>query len=128
MMPTIQARGTIGKYLTKKIVTKPTLIEVFGANATQTATDIIIKKADLVAVGLTPSANNTAESLAMAILLKNKVNLSTTNRTSNPDQSVAIEEGYAQIANRGTIQYYQSSFTVTAQKVNTTAAIDPDDY
>jgi hypothetical protein len=109
-------------------VTKPTLIQVFGANATQNATEIVIKKADLVAVGLTPGASNTAESLLMAIALNAKVTLSTNNRNTNPDQSLAIEDGYAQIANRGTTQYYQSSFTLTAQKVNTTAAIDPDDY
>ncbi|WP_309740078.1 hypothetical protein [Chamaesiphon sp. OTE_20_metabat_361] len=107
---------------------KPTLIQVFGANATQTATDIVIKKADLVAVGLTASANNTAESLLMAIALKAQVTLSETNRNTNPDQSVAIEDSFAQIANRGTSQYYQSSFNLTAQKLNTTAAIDPDDY
>jgi hypothetical protein len=128
MMPSIEPRGTIGRYLSENIVTKPTLIQVFGANATQTATDLVIKKADLVAIGLTPSATNSAESLLMAIALNSKTTLSTTNRTSNPDQSLAIEEGYAQIANRGTNQYYQSSFNLTAQKINNTPAIDPDDY
>jgi hypothetical protein len=107
---------------------KPSLTEVFGASATQNATDIIIKKADLVAVGLTPGASNTAESLLMAIVLQAKTPLSAANRTANPDQSVAIEESYAQIANRGTSQYYQSSFTLTAQKLNNAPAIDPDDY
>ena len=107
---------------------KPTLIQVFGANATQNATDIILKKADLVAVGLSPSPTNSAESLFVAIALNAKLNLSTANRNTNPDQSVAIEDGFAQIASRGTTQYYQSSFTLTAQKINTTAAIDPDDY
>ncbi|MDZ8108984.1 MAG: hypothetical protein RM338_25630 [Nostoc sp. DedQUE12a] len=47
-----------------------TLTELFGASATQTATELVIKKADLVAVGLTPSANNTAEQLLVAILLQ----------------------------------------------------------
>lgn len=47
-----------------------TLQELFGVNAAQTATELVIKKADLVAIGLTPQGNNTAESLFVAILLK----------------------------------------------------------
>ncbi|MEH1971108.1 hypothetical protein [Nostoc sp.] len=47
-----------------------TLQELFGVNATQTATELVIKKADLVAVGLTPQTNNRAEQLVVAILLK----------------------------------------------------------
>jgi hypothetical protein len=47
-----------------------TLIELFGVNAVQTADELIIKKSDLSAVGLTPTANNRAEQLLVAILLK----------------------------------------------------------
>jgi hypothetical protein len=47
-----------------------TLQELFGASASQTATQLVIKKSDLVAVGLTASANNTAEQLVVAILLQ----------------------------------------------------------
>lgn len=47
-----------------------TLQELFGVNATQTATELVIKKADLAAVGLTPTANNRAEQLVVAIVLK----------------------------------------------------------
>ncbi|MBG1240985.1 hypothetical protein [Nostoc sp. NZL] len=47
-----------------------TLQQLFGVNAVQTADELIIKKSDLSAVGLTPTANNRAEQLVVAILLK----------------------------------------------------------
>ncbi|MFN6485446.1 MULTISPECIES: hypothetical protein [unclassified Nostoc] len=47
-----------------------TLQELFGVNAVQTADELIIKKSDLSAVGLTTTANNGAEQLFVAILLK----------------------------------------------------------
>ena len=68
---------------------EPTLTQVFGTNAAQTATTLTITKADLT--GLTASANNSAESLFVAILLKAKSYLTTTNYEANIDQSVVIE-------------------------------------
>ncbi|MEH2066985.1 MAG: hypothetical protein V7K47_02235 [Nostoc sp.] len=47
-----------------------TLQELFGVNAVQTADELIIKKSDLSAVGLTATANNRAEQLFVAILLQ----------------------------------------------------------
>ncbi len=47
-----------------------TLQELFGDSASQTATELVIKKSDLVAVGLTATANNRAEQLIVAILLQ----------------------------------------------------------
>ena len=47
-----------------------TLIQLFGVNAVQTADELIIKKSDLSAVGLFPTANNRAEQLFVAILLQ----------------------------------------------------------
>ena len=63
---------------------EPTLVEVFGAGATQTATTITIAKADLA--GLTPSATNTAEALFAGIYKKAAVNLNQTNYGTNVDQ------------------------------------------
>jgi hypothetical protein len=45
-----------------------TLTQLFGANATQDNQSLVIRKSDLP--GLTPSSNNTAESLLVAILLQ----------------------------------------------------------
>ncbi|MFK0729991.1 MAG: hypothetical protein ACFKPT_25105 [Gloeotrichia echinulata GP01] len=47
-----------------------TLQQFFGENASQTATTLTISKVDLTAVGLTPTAANTAESLLTALILK----------------------------------------------------------
>jgi hypothetical protein len=107
-------------------VTQPSLTAVFGAGATQNATDLIIKKADLP--GLTASANNTAESLLAGIILKAETDLTTTARDADPDRNIAIEPGFDSIAYRGTTAYYQAQRQITLQKVNTSAAIDPDDY
>jgi hypothetical protein len=105
---------------------EPTLIELFGAGATQSATAITILKADLP--GLTASPTNTAESLLAGIILKAGTALTTTARDANPDQSIAIEQGFDQVAYRGTNACYQSARTITLQKLNTLASIDPDDY
>lgn len=43
------------------------LSEIFGANASQTATDLIIKKSSLL--GLVPSSENRAEELLTALVL-----------------------------------------------------------
>ncbi|HCF27621.1 MAG TPA: hypothetical protein DEV81_10585 [Cyanobacteria bacterium UBA11049] len=45
-----------------------TLQQLFGANATQSATQLVIKKSDLSE--LTANGNNTAESLLAAVLLQ----------------------------------------------------------
>ena len=45
-----------------------TLQQLFGANAAQDAATLVIRKFDLP--GLTPSSNNTAESLLVALLLQ----------------------------------------------------------
>jgi hypothetical protein len=105
---------------------EPTLQEIFGTGATQTASTITIAKADLT--GLTASASNTAESLLAGIILKAGTALTPTARDANPDQSIAIEQGFDQVAYRGSTAYYQSARTITLQKINTSATIDPDDY
>lgn len=47
-----------------------TLKQLFGIKALQTAGELIIEKSDLADVGLTATANNRAEQLLVAILLK----------------------------------------------------------
>lgn len=109
---------------------EPTLIQVFGANATQDATTLTISKADLVSIGLTPSANNTAESLLLAIVLKFKVILTDTARDTNADQSVAVVEGFSpSITTRNNTTYLRNTISVEVDKILTGAnVIDPDDY
>jgi hypothetical protein len=47
-----------------------TLQKLFGDSAVQTSDELIIKKSDLSLVGLTPTANNRAEQLLVALILK----------------------------------------------------------
>lgn len=110
---------------------EPSLVQVFGAGATQTANTISIAKADLTAVGLTPSATNTAESLFVAIMLLAKNYLTATALETNPDQSIIIAEsefGFQSLVTRNNQQYRQSTYTVSLQKLDGLANIDPDDY
>ena len=103
-----------------------TLIEIFGAGATQTATSITILKASLPT--LTPIATNTAESLLAGILLQAKTTLTTTRRDSDTSQGIAIESGYDSLAYRGATAYYQAALSITLQKINSSTVIDADDY
>lgn len=107
---------------------EPTLTQVFGAGATQTATTITIVKADLP--GLTASATNRAESLIVGILLKAKAGLAKTTFETELDQSVYIESGFPGFSFRGTNNdsYRVDQLTVNLSKLDTAGIIDPDDY
>ena len=110
---------------------EPTLIEVFGAGATQSATTITILKADLSSTGLTASSNNKAEALLAAIVLKAKLSLTDSTFTTNVDQSITIEPGFNSIvtktASDGTsTEYRQFQYNVNFHKLDN-AVLDPDD-
>lgn len=107
---------------------EPTLVQIFGANATQTDSELIIKKAALQTVGLTPSATNTAESLLVAILLVAKSNLTATNQESNPEQSITIEDSFESLVNRNNQSYRQKTISISLEKLDNSSGIDPDDY
>jgi hypothetical protein len=107
---------------------EPTLTQVFGTSAAQDATTLTITKADLT--GLTPSANNTAESLLVAIIVKALSALTQTNFDSNTDQSIYIATGFPTFTFRGinNDSYRIDQFTINLAKPDTAATIDPDDY
>jgi hypothetical protein len=109
---------------------EPTLTEVFGINATQTSTTLTITKADLNSTGLTPGANNTAESLFVALLQKAQQYLTQTNFDANIDQSITITDSFSSFTTRGTnnAAYRTDSKTISLSKVDNGATIDPDDY
>nr|WP_322714205.1 hypothetical protein [Nostoc sp. ChiSLP03a]MDZ8215430.1 hypothetical protein [Nostoc sp. ChiSLP03a] len=109
---------------------EPSLTAVFGTNASQTSTDLVIKKSDLSGVGLTASANNTAESLLIAINLKAQESLTEAARETNIDQSVALTDGFSpSITTRNNAIYLRNTISVEVDKVLTNAdVIDPDDY
>jgi hypothetical protein len=110
-------------------MSEPTLQDIFGANATQTATDIIIKKADLA---LTAAAVNRGEQVFAAIAKQAASTLSAANYTNNIDQSISIVPGFEQIIYRtvnGTqTAYLQTPLNINFTKGQTSAGITPDDY
>lgn len=108
---------------------EPTLSDVFGPGASQTGTQLIISKADLAAVGLTPAADNRAEQLFVGLVLRVLAYLNPSTQETNPDIQVTVEEGaFPAIVFRNNQNYRQTSYTVNLQKLDTSAAIDPDDY
>ncbi|WYL97416.1 MAG: hypothetical protein HEQ35_29690 [Gloeotrichia echinulata IR180] len=107
---------------------EPTLQQVFGAGASQTATTFTITKADLLR--LTASASNTAEQLLSAILITAQSYLTQTNFDVNIDQSLVIADGYTSNTVRGTnnTQYRIDQLTISLSKIDTQKTIVPDDY
>jgi hypothetical protein len=107
---------------------EPTLQEIFGTNATQDANSLTISKADLVSIGLTAAAENTAESLLAAIVAKSQQTLTETNRENNSDQSIYIEDGLPNYIERNEQSFRQQSKTLTFEKLDTQTSFVPDDY
>jgi hypothetical protein len=109
---------------------EPTLVEVFGAGATQTATTVTIQKSSLT--GLTASATNNAEGIFAAIVKQASGVLTSTNYGTNPDQSITIAPGFDSISYRtiNNVQtpYLQSQITVNFSKPQSSAGITPDSY
>jgi hypothetical protein len=108
---------------------EPLFTDIFGAGATQTATTIVILKADLA---MTAAAINRGEQCFAAICKKAATNLTSTNFSANPDQSVSIAPGFDSLAYRqnGTVQetLLQTQLTINFAKVQPTSGITPDDY
>lgn len=107
---------------------EPLGTDVFGPGFQQTATTFTIAKADLAAVGLTPTANNSAESLIVAILLLAQKYLNDDNQATNPDIQVTIAQGFDSLVTRNNATYRQRSYTIDLQKIDNSPTIDPDDY
>lgn len=107
---------------------EPTLHQVFGTGANQDETTLAINKNSLVAVGLTPGEENSAESLFAAIIALAQQYLTETNRDSNTDQSVYIEDGLPSLITRSDQTYRQITKTVTFEKPDNQSSFNPDDY
>lgn len=110
---------------------EPTLIQVFGSGATQSATTLTIAKADLAAVGLTASATNTAESLLVALVLLAKNYLTTANQENNVEQNVVVAESsfnFLSFQTRNNQQYQQFSYEVNLQEIYSNTGPNPNNY
>lgn len=107
---------------------EPTLQQIFGNGATQTATQLVISKADLATVGLTASATNTGESLLAAIVAFSQQTLTDTNQDINADQSISISNNTDTLITRNNTVYRRKSKTIEFDKADMSANFDPDDY
>ncbi|MCC5669880.1 hypothetical protein LC653_40270 [Nostoc sp. CHAB 5784] len=109
---------------------EPTLVQVFGTGAVQDSTSLTIQKSALATTGLTVSANNTAESLVVSLLLLAATYLNPTNQESNnSDIQVTIADSeFPSIVFRNSANYRQITYNVNLQKPDTGSGIDPDDY
>ena len=74
--------------------TTPTISQVFGPGATQTATTVVIDKSWMTQYGLVPSADDTPEALLSAIVQKAAESLSEARRANNRnEQFVTVTYG-----------------------------------
>lgn len=108
-------------------MTKATLQQVFGANATRTSTTLTIVLADLTSTGADPAVVS-PEGLLLAVNLKASETLTPAARAADNDRTVAVERGNPGVAYRGQTPWYQDSVVLTAQKTIDSAALDPDNY
>jgi hypothetical protein len=109
---------------------EPTLQEVFGSNATQTATTITINKSDLAIVGLTASATNTAESLITALTLMASRSLTETNRASDTaNRNVTLSYNGQDLIDQGTAGYFRRDiYSLLLYKTTALQTVNPNDY
>ncbi|MEQ9355114.1 hypothetical protein [Coleofasciculus chthonoplastes] len=107
---------------------EPTVPQVFGSNANQTDLILEIKKADLATVGLTPNANNTAESMFVALLLLNRQHLNTDNQANDSDIQITIQDGPESLVERNGTTYRQRLFYIYLDTPDSPATLDPNQF
>jgi hypothetical protein len=108
-------------------MTVPSLTDVFGAGATQTADSLTISKADLPT--LTASAANNGQELLVGILLQAIKKLNTAGRTADPDIKIELTyTGQTVYPGTGGTNDRQDSYTVVLHKDVAQESVDADDY
>lgn len=100
---------------------------IFGSNAVQTSTQLIINKSDLI--GLTPNINNTAESLFVSIILR----LLTGNNNVNFIKLNCVYWGGGYINNKRVdtiiLNFYKLLTVINEYEIqNISSSINPNDY
>lgn len=109
---------------------EPTLQEVFGANATQSATDIVIKKADLASTGLVAAVDNKAEQLFVGMLLRSAATLTEASRQSDQsNRNVTVYYGGQDLTgNASTGTFRRDAYSVLLYKPRALDPVSPSDY
>lgn len=108
---------------------EPTLQDVFGSNAAQSASDLTISKTDLATIGLTPSASNSGESLLVAVILYAAIRLTETARSADQvNRNVTVFFGGQDISGSPPNVFRRDAFSLLLYRATTIAPVDPDDY
>lgn len=109
---------------------EPTVGEVFGALTFQTDEQLLLNKNDMIARGLTATANNTGESMFVAIILNAATNLTEENRlTDLPQRNVSVVYTGQDLINQGGGNVFlRDTYQVSLYKQTTVQPIDPDNY
>lgn len=111
------------------ILAEPTLSDVFGNGATQTASTLAISKADMASVGLSPSASNTAESMLVSILLYAAIRLTEAARTADQaNRNITVYSGGQDITGSPPNVFLRDVYSVLMYRPTTIQVIDPDNY
>lgn len=105
-----------------------TLVQVYGANATQDLATVTQSKTDLATVGLVPSATNAAETIFVSQLLLAKTRFNETNRDADPSISITISDPSESIQTLSGVRYKVRSFTIELYKQEDLASTNPMDY
>lgn len=105
----------------------PSINDVFGPAATQTATTFTIAKADLPT--LTPGPDNNGQELWVALLLQSAKKLNPTARGTDPDIKIEITyTGQTVFPGTDGKNDRQDSYTIVLHKDVNQEAVDADDY
>ena len=108
-------------------MTIPSITDVFGANATQTATAITIQKADLPT--LTASTTNNGQELFVGILLAAIAKLTPAARSTDPDVKIEISySGQTVFPGTGGNNNRQDTYSIILHKTVPAESVDADDY
>ena len=104
---------------------EPILTDVFGANATQDATNLTITKADL---NITASATNTAEGLFVATFLKAAETLNATAQGADSDIQVTLDKESASPITRNSTNYIRHVYVVKFDVPDQTETVNPNNF
>lgn len=130
----LQWCATIGaltreKFLVGEKMSEPTLVDVFGAGAVQDANTVTIQKSALASFGLTAQAQNTAESLLVALILQASQNLTEANRALDAaTRNVTVTYAGQDLVNQSPNYYRRDLWTVLAYASTSIVTVDPDNY
>jgi hypothetical protein len=113
------------------------LVEVFGAGSSQSATELIISKTGLASLlapnySFTPSANNSVDELITAIICSCLINLSPEERAKDP-LSRNLQVSYDPTINFSTVNvngqtFYQHVVELAFFKAIVTPKLNPGDF